>query len=452
MKVCSSRLAVLAAVCWLLMAANIDRLHAADEPDRAPPPQASEPTVRELMEWRGVGNDVWEQFVEGELLDVQQVPLLRVLYAVDRLPPLDTLPPRAKQTLTALVDQPAEHRGDWLAITGKIERLTAIDLPEDLAERFELARYYRCEVRIEDPSSLVVVCTAHVPQAWQDGAPAGERVSCEGCFVALVPGEDESTQPLFVAPRLAWHAATVLGDLGMDAGLLDEVEDRGPLRRDEREAFYAMLAAARRAGTQELLRRTATQSTDVVPLFNRPADMRGQLVAVEGRVRRAVPIRIEDEALARRVGVDRYWEMEVFTDDSQGNPLVVCVTELPADMPRGDRINEPIRVPAFFFKSWAYHAPGAGEDKLQLAPLLIGREPRWLSAPPPATNRFAAVIAGICFILALAGVWFVLWRAGRGDERFRRQTLARRYEPAGPIDVEPDEIEPQPAPRVAEEP
>ena len=250
-------------------------------------------------------------------------------------------------------------------------------------------------------------------------------MSCDGCFVVL---SQQGQQQTFVADRLAWHQANVLGDLGMDAGRFDAVTDRTALRREERETFYEMLASVSRAGTQELLRRTADQTTNVVPLFNRPESMRGELVVLEGRARRAIPIRIEDVALARRLGFDHYWELEIFTEDSQSNPLVVCALQLPEGMPRGERINEPVRVPAFFLKSWSYQASGAGEGRLQLAPLLIGREPEWLASVLPSTNPYVALIAGVCFTLALAALWLVLWRVGRNDERFRRRTLAKKYE------------------------
>ena len=40
----------------------------------------------------------------------------------------------------------------------------------------------------------------------------------------------------------------------------------------------------------------------------------------------------------------RRGELEIFTADSQGNPITFNVLELPADMPKGATIQEDVRI------------------------------------------------------------------------------------------------------------
>ncbi len=79
-----------------------------------------------------------------------------------------------------------------------------------------------------------------------------------------------------------------------------------------------------------------------------------------GEALRAVRVRVDDPDVVRRFGIRQYYEIEVVTPDSQNNPLVVCVAELPEGLPLGDKIHESVRVAGFFLKSWAYNtAKGA---------------------------------------------------------------------------------------------
>lgn len=393
------------------------------------------PLGRELLALRGVDDALLAEFVDDQPLTPDEMePLYRVLYAAGRLSPGDwQRSARAEQQNESLRGDPAEQRGQIVRLDGRLLSLDMIEPPGEFAERFELPRYYRCQMALrsegdDDEAVVATVFARSIPRTWETSPPSEARVGCFAVFLKMAPGDDETTRPLFVCDRIAWYPDNVLGDLGMDFGLFDAVENRKPLSRAEREPFYQLLAAAGRAGTQELLRRTAGKSADVVPLFNEPDEQHGRLVALEGVARRAVLVRIGDPEIVERFGFDHYWEVELFTDDSQSNPLVCCVLQLPEGMPRGDRIYEGVRIPAFFFKSWAYRSAAQGNERRQLAPMLIGREPLWLPPATPPSNPYAAAIAGVAFLAALAGVWIAVWRLNRGDQEFRQGTLARKYD------------------------
>jgi hypothetical protein len=187
------------------------------------------------------------------------------------------------------------------------------------------------------------------------------------------------------------------------------------------------------------LKRTDEQGSEhysVVPLFMEPQGQRGRLVALSGRTRRVVRIGVEDPDIVARFGIDHYYEISLFTDDSQDNPVVFCVRELPHGMPTGDgpEYLEQVRVAGFFFKLWTYHLAPSGEvsenDRSrgafrQPAPLLIGLQPVWYPQQPTPISPVAGAIAGGLFLLALLGVWLALWRSGRSDKRFHDQTIAK---------------------------
>jgi hypothetical protein len=172
----------------------------------------------------------------------------------------------------------------------------------------------------------------------------------------------------------------------------------------------------------------------VVPLFNEPYTQKGRLVALSGTVRRIIPVQVDNEDLVRRFGFDRYYEVSLFTEDSQSNPLVFCVRELPQGMPTGEgpRYGEYVTVAGFFFKTWAYRARAADASSAaeQLAPLLIGRSLVWHQEPEFAASPWVGVIAGGLFVVALLGVWLALWRYSLGDRRFRERVIAKRLAPA----------------------
>jgi hypothetical protein len=269
----------------------------------------------------------------------------------------------------------------------------------------------------------------------------------------------------------------VLGNLGVDAGLLDDVQPRGKIRAEEREAFYQImqavgkfapsvyddiakatlpavrkeweskLAAERDPKKKALAKLAADRAAKglycVAPLFNEPESQIGHVIVVEGRARRAVRVEVGEKPgggqsdVARRFGIDHYYEMEVFTDDSQNYPLVFCVRRLPENFATNGEVDVAVRVAGFFFKDWLYRTrhlsdadDGDGPSETgrpQYAPLLIGAEPTVLSQPEQSNSGTGQVVGGVVFVLALASIWGVAMWFARGDRRFRERNLAANY-------------------------
>ena len=106
-----------------------------------------------------------------------------------------------------------------------------------------------------------------------------------------------------IAHRVAWMPDSVqpdagitvdhvlLGDLGMDVGLLDEVREtnRRELESEDRECFYQMLAATGRDQSNSLYQRTQ-RPFDIEAALTRPEEQQGRLFLIKGTARRGVGV------------------------------------------------------------------------------------------------------------------------------------------------------------------
>ncbi len=473
----------------------------------------------ELLALQGVDESVLAELADGQsLTDDDETALLKIIYAVRRFDLASIARWTRRGTpLGQLAADPDSYRGRLFALRGRVTRVVRVEPPADLAERFEMDAYYHCEMQL-DSQRTASVLTSRVPKAWLSDEPVDYRATASGLFVKLEAGAAEKARLAFVARRIAWHpdkigessddepsgvrlGLTVLGGLGMDVGLWDEVQNRQAITGRDREAFYQLLDAVERLDVDEVTRlarrgltlskpgwqsdeqalvarvaelnaqrdqatsddrrataeRTLRQAEQrlagvrhalasaeagkfsVAPLFNQPEEQFGRLMVLEGVARRALRVDISaDRDVRDRFGIDHYFEVDIFTDDSQNNPIVFCVRHLPAGFPTGEAISEQVRLAGFFFKSWAFRSRrptevvgegGRADRPRQLAPLLVAREPTWLQAPTPAPSLFSGLIAGGLFLVVLVVVWLGASAWGRNDRRFRHRVIDKIYSP-----------------------
>lgn len=392
------------------------------------------PSAKELLRLGGIDAEAWARFQDGHpWSEPEQETLQKIMLRLAQLP-IDDVERLASTTVDweRLTSDPSAYRGDIVRLRGRVRALTVRRLPEPMARRFELNAYYRVEMELDETGQPVVVFARTVPRAWRAGGSIDAPGGAWAMFVKLGADDGSDQTPVFTASRVASYSEDqLLGRLGMDVGLMDDLADRRPIRGEERECFYQALAAVGRAREGELRKaaaaRLARQGADrdsVAPLFNDPADQRGKLVMLSGTARRVLKIRVDDPDVRRRFGIDHYYEIYLYTDDSQGNPVVFCTRHLPKDMPTGEGPNygEAASVAGFFLKSWAYPSgqtyqpdedgrPGA----FQLAPLLVGRDVAWRPTNPPNRSPFWGAAIGIAFVLVLFAIWFWLLRAGRAS-------------------------------------
>lgn len=206
----------------------------------------------------------------------------------------------------------------------------------------------------------------------------------------------------------------------------------------ERETFYQLLAAVSRAKPGSLRKAAEAEQgkdkdghqkwTTVASLFNRPEQMRGNLALLSGDVRRAIRVEVRDPDIVERFGIRHYYELYLFTQDSQNNPIVVCVRDLPKGMPVGSGRDycEPIEIAGIMLKSWAFTPKRTAEGKegeLQLAPLLIGRKPVWIERAKHKNSPWTGPIVTTVLVIGFFLLWYFLRRQAKVDRvaKKRRQ-------------------------------
>ena len=272
--------------------------------------------------------------------------------------------------------------------------------------------------------------------------------------ILLAPGKT----PVFAASRLEWFPNTLLGDHGMDVALFDAVAPISPeewtvqekptperlqtLRQSlkltdaDREPFYRLLTTVAEISGSEIDRSVPLGKFSVVELFNRPQFLQGELVRLTGYARRIERVNIDDPDILQQFGIDHYYQIALFTDDSQGNPLFFCIREIPSGLPLGEKEGFPVSlsISGVFYKTWAYRKIGddnqaeeRGQRSLtQLAPLLIGAKIDWFrpqEGPGSSVNSFAPLYSSAITFLALAVSWVLLrrFRNRSGPIRFPLQ-------------------------------
>ena len=359
-----------------------------------------------------------------------------------------------------------------VVVRGRATFVAPQKLSPELAERLGRATYD--VVRLVDERGLVVdVLTTTAPAAWARWRPIDEPAAALGLPVALVVSPRPAGGPsdaapwpearpglVVVAAGVSWYPDTPLGKTGFDYGLFDSVADGQKLVRGDTAAFYAALAAVGRVEPKAITAAT-DGPTDPLPLIDPGRKWfpshRGDPVVIEGSALRATRVAIDDEFRRQEVGSDHYWELYVFVEtpllDIDGRmqntfPIVCCVRELSPGMPSGDRINEPVRIPGFAFKRYAYtfEAPVAEGDRMvneterQITTLVVG--PRAIWTPPVADpgSRKLALIVGVGVVLALAAVFGLgllssTWSVNRAIKQARAELPER-------IDIPTDESGP----------
>lgn len=437
-------------------------------------------TPREMFRTLGVADSCFEQLTNDVALDSEETDsLLRILYRMRQFPPADLESWALDQEkLGEAVRRPGTFRGSIFRLRGRVVDVVPLRPTKDEAQRYEMKRYFRCRLSLDSPARIVDVFTENVPAAWQNGAKPKVEGGVLGAFLKIGPKTGEKSPLIFAAPRLAWYPDDLLGRLGMDYGLLDDMVTKKNLTDQQREvldreAFYALFAAVSRAAPGELveeadaalphvsakrrwINRAGQEQYSVVPLFNEPASQVGKLVVLSGTARRIEEIHVDDPEIVARYGFDHYYQVSLFTedcyaptasapDDYLGNPVTFDILELPEGMPYGSQphYGEAVRIAGFFYKTWQYRvqknadmAPTPeAKTRPQLSPLLIGRSLVWNPPVKAADQTTSNVVIISLLVLAMLIVWVAAWRSSRREKRWVAGATAGPPTFGGDIDL-----------------
>jgi hypothetical protein len=274
--------------------------------------------------------------------------------------------------------------------------------------------------------------------------------------------------PLLVSCRIRWFPQwSFLGSLGFDVGGFEFVPSLSisDLRRDDlpvspviahlsraeivrrafkftefdREPFYRLLNVAQKKPesvtkltNSKNQNKTAQldikqKSFPVAELFNNIAGVRGKPVLLHGVAKRINQVLVDDKEVKELYGIERYYQIFLYTGDSREFPLVICVDSLPEGMLTGSArdYNESMSVTAIPYKLWVYETQsdsnididadaGADADAAEqnrsrpiAVPLLIGQEIQWY---PKKNNNITAkyIYRTISICATLILVWILL--------------------------------------------
>lgn len=405
---------------------------------------------RMLLEGVGIDAALLAKFADGKPFDAaEREPLVSALAGLRQCSQLDLDRYGLKFKHGDDLTKP-EARGRLWEIRGRLVGLAPLELTDEEITRLypeldELKpgdprrRMYRCEIEVGDGPQRATVYSTRVPKSLAERPAVEGRAPLERIAVqAIVLKTSDAAappMPLVVARRLAWFPATPLGDLGFDYGLYDDVRLESHDLIREHDCFYQLLAAMQRADFDALLA-VAPRERSVVPLFNAPATMHGQVVALVGTARRAVAVVVKEPEVQERFGIRKYYEVAIYTADSQQNPLIFNILELPPGFPEGDNIHASVRIPGTFLTGFYYHRDATPDEqargiqpKLQKAPLLLGKSLQWLKEPTQEASTswvFGGLVVAAFVVLAIAGA-----RLMQSENRMRNILRKRNEPPTG---------------------
>ncbi len=345
---------------------------------------------RQLLRLLDIGESQLNAFADGQAMgEEDQEALIRILYRLPQIG-LDSICRWQKSTVPwdELIDAPAAARASYFLLRGRIQQVQKHELPPRLSELFGFDHYYRAVLRTENPAQRLILCTREIPRSWLDREGLDERARASAMFLKLGPTADGVTELFFAAQRVAWlpdrvepkagiqASHVLLGDLDADVSLFEYVAKRNrlPIGESERECFYQLLAAVRKATPAQLA--DVTQSLELGPLLQAPERWHGRVVEVRGTVRRVTQVLVDEPDIRERFGVNSYYQLDVLVplgeqriefQNKQGKvegpvyqnsfPFTFCVAELPPAWQEfvGDsRVHEPMVARGYFFKLWSY--------------------------------------------------------------------------------------------------
>jgi len=179
--------------------------------------------------------------------------------------------------------------------------------------------------------------------------------------------------------------ADALADaLGAAVDALARVRDDTVFRGAEEEAWFQIWMTLRSADMRSLVQAPARR-VGFTELFGQPRSYRGRLVRFRGTLHRLEKL----SAPANQYDIKDYWQGWLEPEGGPVSPIVVYFLRLPAGMPHGMKIGEPVDVVGYFFKRWAY----AATDTVRIAPLVMALEPVWKPQPAvaPAANSLGTI-------------------------------------------------------------
>lgn len=190
-----------------------------------------------------------------------------------------------------------------------------------------------------------------------------------------------------------------------------------------------------------------SQPYSVYPLFLTPDSQQGRLMELEGVARQILKVQVTDPEVVQRLKITEYYQICLFTADSQDWPLVLCVRQLPKGLQPGDNLCEYLRVRGFFLQTWRFDSvkslatrakaamahktsgqpPAPEEMRMQPpSPLIIAPAAMWVKDGVREQVDFELGVVGLSFLgCTIVGVFLGMLHFQREDLEYKRALLER---------------------------
>ncbi len=435
----------------------------------AGPPILAEPfaSPRQLLRLLNIGDSDFQSFRDGQPIGPEdQEALTKVLFRMPQISQEEISRwQHAEASWSAMRADPGGARGEFFMVAGRVRTVARHALTPRLATLFDFDHYFELTLELDDGQGAAVIFARTIPQAWQGRSQLDEPTRTAALFLKL--GDRQGGRPtlLFAAPRAAWFPdraqaelgigpdQVLLSRLGLDCALWDDVRDRHrlPIGSEERECFYALLAAVGHAEPSDFAQRAAP--APLATLLQHPRRLQGAILQVTGRVRRITRIIVDEPDIRQRYRIDAYYQLDVMVPvghqpiEVRGEggaeagpvyresfPCTCCVLRLPASwapLVGAAKVNRPVLVQGVFYKLWAYSnalVASYDERQRQLSPMFVAAEPQaWDVGPSSPVGPGAWVGIAMCGLLI--AVWGVVWALNRSD----RKRVSRKLRP--PLDL-----------------
>ena len=252
-------------------------------------------------------------------------------------------------------------------------------------------------------------------------------------------------QPPATEPKSAepWKETIIAGANDTDPAereemqrFLEVVSDERPIEAVDSPAYLRMLKWAMTQPMADMESR-ANREITFAKLWKYPHQHRAELVRMRMQVKRVIHDQ-GDEVAANSFGLEEMYEIWTTTEDSNGNPFIIIVPELPPGIPVAHESHGDIVFSGYFLKIFGYEA---ADKKARGAPLLIGRLRKWGgsgNAKAVASARDAGLMTlilalGMVICVVILGV--TLYRQIRG-RKVRSLRLSSLPDPDATLNIE----------------
>ncbi|MCA9043294.1 MAG: hypothetical protein KDA69_03180 [Planctomycetaceae bacterium] len=215
-------------------------------------------------------------------------------------------------------------------------------------------------------------------------------------------------------------------NLLLDPHVFDEVKDQtvGWRSRAEVAALHVVLEKVRQLDNKAMTA-AANKGVGFRQINQEPEKFRGELVRIKGVLWRLDEFQQDGEPVEDSP-VYNGW---MFTDDSGNKPWMVLCTELPSELPLGDKLDRPVAVTGYFFKRYGYETTGS---QLNVAPLLVAKTFELQAVPAEQLEERtdnATLTVFLVLLVSLLLLGLILFGFIRSDRKFAGSRLAELAKP-----------------------